>query len=1185
MEIAKVGVRVGSRVEVRWEDGQGPFHATVVSCNDNDDLITVAYDDGDQNHTTQPLDRISLHPHFVQEWGFVTRICEAESDSVTTRTLHVTMLDPVFDESDDGLSAQYTGPALFEGMCIEKDWPPYAMSTRVMQVEDTDLNVVNAGMLFAFEPACAAHKKDLFFGIENVDAHVAAQEAATEASARQRRHIAARCLESQDHARRFAPEMDALRRSIATFQPSDAPLAELIVELERLGRPVGAHYLNRHLRCEGATDGSCCNWETGLSRYGRTKAPAGEQKIVRCIMDVDKPKLFQLRTYTCTNPDHRVASKRIDKLVAPKYDVRSQHIAATIIGVDSVTVSHGVHFISKSQNAVTAALMDWMMTQCSESANFSKIHRSLFDLWAQHRLQEFERWVKNHRVSIIDGLMIGELIVEHREHLRRCLPSAQQLGHIVLAVHNVIFKGLVAKLEAALAAVNGGHIGYDGGHTGSTTISVDMEAATTQLDAADVAASQAGSTRGERQPGVPRSRNRSYVSAIVLNGTGWNGGPITAGKIIPSESHPAIEKNLLEPVTASRARLLGAVHAAPAVVSTDSIRRDFKWLHAYMRNVAPQAYAKFGDFFLVVVADLPHATRLLTKPLPVVHVDYGTCAFCVQATTSRLLRPAEPPSYWDLVIIGMEPMHQWHAMAMMDSPGSSAKDSVSESMDAEYNIVNDNGARARLPCHDIVAVHIRRVLDGRSVTCVPSPVRELVESWIQSEAAEGLPWSRLMNTQRYDEILGMAAHAFGMSLAAVKKQVGPCSPPQLILQSFVRSWCQHDASKIPLCYSAPRQNFIDQLHLVKELANIFSWFDCQRSGTPERAQAAVQMLHELSDSSAAPASTRRGFDDGLIERVTSQDVGKLIGLRTCSAKDGVTSRNEALEAVRKLICPAGAKGGLVLRGMCNAAVVQRMPSHGTVAAEQTNMVDIRAADWAGRKEYGLVVAILEQKFLQTIRRNYASIRSEMLAAHLRHDKDKRLTVQMDNFESAMHDILDSGGRSSYAQYYEKLLSWEPVRETVESLQAKGFTVHSKGPYSARELELLREAVSDYDPHEIEDDEVLKWLAAKVGTRSAASVCVQLARMARANEISLAALPATCVPTEQTASAASEGDTIDESDPSTIDESDGAADQLSNDDDSGSEDEEQAAGLTSGASTSAEPEGDFDCGADSLFDSD
>ena len=40
-----------------------------------------------------------------------------------------------------------------------------------------------------------------------------------------------------------------------------------------------------------------------------------------------------------------------------------------------------------------------------------------------------------------------------------------------------------------------------------------------------------------------------------------------------------------------------------------------------------------------------------------------------------------------------------------------------------------------------------------------------------------------------------------------------------------------------------------------------------------------------------------------------------------------------------------------------------------------------------------------------------------------------------------------------------------------------------------------------------------------------------------------------------------------------------------DDDSGSEDEEQAAGLTSGASASAEPEGDFDCGADSLFDSD
>ena len=66
-------------------------------------------------------------------------------------------------------------------------------------------------------------------------------------------------------------------------------------------------------------------------------------------------------------------------------------------------------------------------------------------------------------------------------------------------------------------------------------------------------------------------------------------------------------------------------------------------------------------------------------------------------------------------------------------------------------------------------------------------------------------------------------------------------------------------------------------------------------------------------------------------------------------------------------------------------------------------------------------------------------------------------------------------------------------------------MHSKGPYSSREITLLRQAVRDYD-RSMEPTEVLAWIARQVGTRSAPSVSVQLARMVRARQLAAEDLP-------------------------------------------------------------------------------
>ena len=68
------------------------------------------------------------------------------------------------------------------------------------------------------------------------------------------------------------------------------------------------------------------------------------------------------------------------------------------------------------------------------------------------------------------------------------------------------------------------------------------------------------------------------------------------------------------------------------------------------------------------------------------------------------------------------------------------------------------------------------------------------------------------------------------------------------------------------------------------------------------------------------------------------------------AKQGVTGKPEALDALRKIIAPGNTNGAVVLRCLCNASVVQRAPSHGTVATKRTNLADNLSANWAGRKE-------------------------------------------------------------------------------------------------------------------------------------------------------------------------------------------------------------------------------------------
>ena len=132
---------------------------------------------------------------------------------------------------------------------------------------------------------------------------------------------------------------------------------------------------------------------------------------------------------------------------------------------------------------------------------------------------------------------------------------------------------------------------------------------------------------------------------------------------------------------------------------------------------------------------------------------------------------------------------------------------------------------------------------------MPTSARDVIIQAIEGDMVEALPWHKLMCRERYDEVLTLGAYAFGMSLHEVEAQAGPLMPPHLITCAFVHSWLQAGLSvpRIPQqYYSSNIGNYVDQLHFVAELARVSSYFTIVRSKTPERAQAAMSVLKELS---------------------------------------------------------------------------------------------------------------------------------------------------------------------------------------------------------------------------------------------------------------------------------------------------------------------------------------------------
>eukprot|EP01043_Picozoa_sp_COSAG02_P011173 COSAG02_NODE_407_length_22898_cov_135.264047_22_plen_442_part_00 len=420
-----------------------------------------------------------------------------------------------------------------------------------------------------------------------------------------------------------------------------------MIELLHEGTPVTTETLSKlGVRCachllpatqqHPSVSSTPCSWELQKSQHGRQYLQRGDDagKLVFALLDVAGPRRYVLRKYRCM-------THRLDDGKWPVYDVRSEHFARNVIGRNGITVAHGAHFISKGHSAITPSLMHWLMAEYASTANNTKINRNLFSLWCTSYTEQFRQWCQG--LSVAQRTAAAALVVESSEFMHRCLPGGQQIGAICRAVHDVVYKPWIPHLEDAAAAINGGIVSFDGGHATSQSISVDRPAATTTLSAVEAAESQAGSA-GARQPGVARQRSRTYIKVIILNVTGFNGAPIRCGRLIPSESHPALEASMLQPIATARARRLGPHRATPVVACTDAPRRDFAFLTQHMQRISPAAHKRFGDFFFAVVADLPHAKWLVLSPLAVVHCDYGTMEFLTTATFSRLLRPRGRPT-------------------------------------------------------------------------------------------------------------------------------------------------------------------------------------------------------------------------------------------------------------------------------------------------------------------------------------------------------------------------------------------------------------------------------------------------------------------------------------------------------------------------------------------------------------
>ena len=111
--------------------------------------------------------------------------------------------------------------------------------------------------------------------------------------------------------------------------------------------------------------------------------------------------------------------------------------------------------------------------------------------------------------------------------------------------------------------------------------------------------------------------------------------------------------------------------------------------------------------------------------------------------------------------------------------------------------------RLRIPIDELLGVCLYRVLQNGSLLAVPRDVAAFFQRVVDARLMELLPWQYLMSTERYENVIDLSIHKFGLTktecslatgyvdgvttftLADARLLYGPVAPPRPILAS----WC------------------------------------------------------------------------------------------------------------------------------------------------------------------------------------------------------------------------------------------------------------------------------------------------------------------------------------------------------------------------------------------------------------
>jgi hypothetical protein len=394
-----------------------------------------------------------------KRWGVVVRVVGADP----SRVLYVQLLEPL----EASKHKPFSGDALFEGMVVEDQ--QFQLSDIVVQVQDSDVYVLNVGDIFAHDRNRNKKSGGIYHGVENLEEQSVARVRAVEVGLAAQRAIRARRLPAGDDRTRDEGRVGTLRERWVQFVPDPVSPFSDWWKVGLVNAATKEPFIPRCGPCSG-TSAKACDIVQVESQHGRDA-----QHVHPRILTREMPRPFVLVNCHC---------KAHDTTFSPIDDYACDNLLddpdSVIVGAFAQAGSHQnlgkptVHEVLFTRNAQRLAwdstAIQLLRTEWSKSHSYRAIQRAIADSWAAAINAKWPLFLATLAPEELDDA--AELIDEIRGHLQTHLPSLESIKTMLLTLDVVLDQPFAESLSNAWIGVAGTVCQFDVGHTGTQVISM-----------------------------------------------------------------------------------------------------------------------------------------------------------------------------------------------------------------------------------------------------------------------------------------------------------------------------------------------------------------------------------------------------------------------------------------------------------------------------------------------------------------------------------------------------------------------------------------------------------------------------------------------------------------------------------------------------------------------------------------